>query len=176
VWLERRVLPLLSQLPRTATVCELGCGDGGFLGFLRESGFQHVHGVDWSAEQVALARSRGLDVSAGDLFDALSAAHNAFDLVIAIDVIEHLSHDELLRFGLLLTQALRPGGELLVQTPNGEGLFAGHVIHGDLTHCTIFNESSTNQYLRAFDFVDIRVLETGPVPHGLRGMARGMLC
>jgi 2-polyprenyl-3-methyl-5-hydroxy-6-metoxy-1,4-benzoquinol methylase len=174
-WLKRRVLPLLGHLPRTTRICELGCGDGGFLGFLRESGFDDVHGVDWSAEQVALAQARGLDVSAGDLFDVLVAAHEAFDLVVAIDVIEHLSHEQLLRFGPLLMQAIRSGGMLLVQTPNGEGLFAGHVIHGDLTHSTIFNESSIKQYLRAFGFEDIQVAETGPVPYGLRGMARCFL-
>jgi len=174
-WLKRRVLPLLMQLPRTARICELGCGDGGFLGFLRESGFDDVHGVDWSAEQAALAQARGLDVSVGDLFDVLVAAHEAFDVVVAIDVIEHLSHEQLLRFGPLLMQALRPGGILLLQTPNGEGLFSGHVIHGDLTHCTIFNDSSIKQYLRAFGFEDIQVVETGPVPYGLRGMSRWML-
>jgi 2-polyprenyl-3-methyl-5-hydroxy-6-metoxy-1,4-benzoquinol methylase len=174
-WLQHRVLPLLADVPRTGRVCELGCGNGGFLGFLKDSGFQCVNGVDWSAEQVALARSRGFDVSQGDLFDVLAASHGQFDLVVAIDVIEHLSHDQLLRFGSLMMQALRPGGMLLVQTPNGEGLFAGHVIHGDLTHCTIFNENSIKQYLRAFGFEDIRVVETAPVRAGVRGTARWMI-
>lgn len=174
-WLQRRVLPLLTDVPRTAVVCELGCGDGGFIDFLRSVGFHHVLGVDWSAEQVELARSRGLDVRQGDLFEAIDGRRGEFDVVIAIDVLEHLSHEQLLRFGRLVMQALRPGGMLLVQTPNGEGLFAGHVIYGDLTHCTIFNESSIKQYLRAFGFEDIRVSETAPVPFGVRGLARWMI-
>lgn len=164
--------PLLEGLPKSAAILDLGCGDGPLLEHLRSSGFTNACGVDCSAEQVRAAVARGVSARQDDLFEALAAAPRAFDAILAIDVIEHMTKPELARLGHLLRTALRPGGLLIVQTPNGEGLGHGHVVYGDLTHETIFNESSLGQYLRAFGFTDLRFRETGPVPHSLPGRLR----
>jgi SAM-dependent methyltransferase len=128
--------------------------------------------VDLCADQVSLAQARGLDVVCGDLFDFLKTSEGSVDAVVAVDLLEHLDRGQLPAFARAVWRALRPGGTFLLQTPNGEGLFAGHVIYGDLTHRTIFNTSSLNQFLRAFGFDDIRTHETGPVPYGVRGTMR----
>lgn len=171
-WLRGRVLPLLQSVPRSGRVFELGCGPGHLMGFLRDEGYTGCEGVDLCEEQVAIARKAGLVARQGDLFDALRGVTQEYDAIIAVDVIEHIARDRLLEFGELCRNALRPGGVLILQTPNGEGLHAGHVIYGDLTHRTIFNESSLRQYLRALDFDDIVVHETGPVAVGLKNSIR----
>lgn len=148
--------PLLAGLPRSAAILDLGCGDGALLEHLRDRGFSNASGVDCSAEQVRAALARGVSARQGDLFEALAATPRAYDAILAIDVVEHMTKPELARLGHLLRAALNPGGLLVVQTPNGEGLGRGHVVYGDLTHETIFNESSLGQYLRAFGFIDIR--------------------
>jgi SAM-dependent methyltransferase len=171
-WLSLRLLPLLAHLSPDAVVHEVGCGDGHVLGFLRSRGFRRVKGVDRCADQVRIAQGRGLDVECGDLFGFLAGSEGSVDAVIAIDLIEHLDRTQLPAFAHAVWRALRPGGTFLLQTPNGEGLFAGHVIYGDLTHRTIFNASSLQQFLRAFGFDGIQVGETGPVSNGLVGTLR----
>jgi 2-polyprenyl-3-methyl-5-hydroxy-6-metoxy-1,4-benzoquinol methylase len=164
--------PFLGGLPKSAAMLDLGCGDGSLLAHLQACGFTNARGVDCSTEQARAAVARGVSATQGDLFETLAAAPAAFDAILLIDVIEHMTKPELARLGHLLRSALRPGGLLVVQTPNGEGVGAGRIVYGDLTHETIFNESSLGQYLRAFGFTDLRFRETGPVPHSLPGRLR----
>lgn len=142
------------------------------LAYLKEQGFSNCHGVDYSAEQIALARSRGVSADVGNLFDSLALRDEAWDVIFFIDVIEHLTKEDLARFGRLVFKALKPGGRLVIHTPNGEGLSHGHIVYGDLTHETIFNENSMVQFLRAFAFKEIKVSETGPIPHSVFGVIR----
>ena len=168
-WWDHKYLPLLEGLDRGAAIVEIGCGDGALLAYLGRRGFSHAVGIDISAEQVALARRRGVQADVGDAFGYLGKHGAAFSAVVAIDVLEHLTRDELLRLAPLLLAALRPGGRLLVQTANGAGLFPGQVIYGDLTHVTVFTPQSLAQLLRPVGFVDLAFHETGPVPIRLRG-------
>lgn len=170
--LRQFIDPFLVGLPKSAVILDLGCGDGALLSHLKASGFTNARGVDGSAEQARAAIARGVSARQGDLFEALAAAPAAFDAILVIDVIEHMTKSELARLGRLLRSALKPGGRLIVQTRNGEGVGAGRIVYGDLTYETIFNESSMGQYLRAFGFTDIQFRETGPVPHSLPGRLR----
>jgi 2-polyprenyl-3-methyl-5-hydroxy-6-metoxy-1,4-benzoquinol methylase len=170
--LARLLRPLVASLPRDARILDIGCGSGGLLQYLGKLGFTAATGIDVSAEQVAIAARRGVKAEVGDLFDVLERSPDTFDGVIAIDLIEHLTKQELSRFGTLLHAALRPGGIVLLQTPNGEGVGCGHIVYGDLTHETIFNESSLNQFFAAFGFREIAVRETGPVPRNVSGVFR----
>jgi SAM-dependent methyltransferase len=168
VWWEHKYLPLLRDLARAAPILEIGCGGGELLAFLAQHGFRNIRGVDISAEQVALAQGRGVDARAADVFDALPG-QGGLAAIIAVDLLEHLTRDELLRLAPLLFNALAPGGRLLIQTANGAGLFPRQVIYGDLTHLTIFTPDSLAQLLRPCGFADLRFYEAGPIPIRVRG-------
>ena len=167
-WWRAKYLPLLHGLAADAPILDIGCGGGELLAFLAQHGFTNARGVDISAEQVALAQGRGVDATVADVFDSLRGGA-AFGAVIAVDVFEHLTRDELVRLAPLLFEALVPGGRLLIQTANGAGLFPRQVIYGDLTHLTIFTPESLVQLLRPCGFTDLRFYETGPIPIRLRG-------
>ena len=168
-WWDHKYLPLLDDLDRAAPMLEIGCGSGSLLAYLERRGFSHAAGVDISAEQVELALRRGVDARVGDIFAHLAGREGAVEAILAVDVFEHFSRDELVRLAPLLHTALRPGGRLLVQTANGAGLFPAQVIYGDLTHMTIFTPQSLAQLLRGAGFVDLAFYETGPVPIRVRG-------
>lgn len=168
-WWDHKYLPLLRDVDRTAPVLDLGCGSGRLLEYFGRRGFLHAMGIDISAEQAERARRRGLHVDIADAPSYLEARPGAFGAILAVDVFEHFTRDELLRLVPRVHAALRPGGVLLVQTANGAGLFPHQVIHGDLTHLTIFTPESLGQLLQAFDFTDLTFSETGPVPIRLRG-------
>ena len=168
-WWDHKYLPLLDDLDRAAPLLEVGCGDGQLLAYWQRRGFSHAQGIDISAEQIALARQRGVRAECADVFDWLPAHPDAFAALVAVDVFEHFTRDELLRLVPLVYAALRPGGRLLLQTANGAGLFPGQVIFGDLTHLSVLTPASLGQLLRPFGFTDLRFYETGPVPIRLRG-------
>ncbi len=174
-WARHRLLPLLNDLPRDVRVLEVGCGSGPMLELLREERFSHLRGVDVAPEMVARATARGLDVACQDVFRFLEDCSEQFGLVIALDFMEHFTKDELMELVPRLHDRLEPGGRLLVQTPNGEGLLPNRVVHGDLTHVTVFTPSSLEQLLRAHDFDNFTFAETGPAPTSIRGATRTLL-
>jgi SAM-dependent methyltransferase len=159
-----RIRALLDDLGHEPRVLDLGCGGGELLAMLAgQRRLGEAAGVDLSPQQVALARERGVDAVVEDAADYLAARLGRFHLITAVDFLEHLRKDELLRLVRAAHDALRPGGCLFVQTPNGQGLLAGNVIYGDLTHETILNPSSLVQLFRYGGLDAVRVEEVAPV-------------
>ena len=168
-WWDHKFLPLLDDLDRSAPILDVGCGGGGLLVYLGRRGFSHATGIDISAEQVAIAQQRGVAATVADAFEFLAQHADHFQAIVAVDVLEHFTRDELFHLAPLLSAALRPGGRLLVQTANGAGLFPGQVIYGGLTHMTIFTPQTLAQLLRPHGFDAFTFSETGPIPLRLRG-------
>ena len=166
---DHKYLPVLRDLRHDAPILEIGCGDGRLLAYLARRGFAQARGVDISAEQIAVARALGIDAECADALDVLAERPEAYAAILAVDVFEHFSRDELPRLAELVYRALARGGRLIVQTANGAGLFPGQVMYGDLTHLTIFTPQSLGQLLRPAGFADLTFFETGPVPIRVRG-------
>lgn len=171
-WCDVKLLPLLSGLPREAAILEIGCGPGYFLHYLARRGFTAARGIDISAEQVILALKQGVTAEVRDVYDELADRRNALDLIVALDVVEHFSKEENLRLFAAMHDALRPGGRILLQTPNGAALMPGPNIYGDLTHLTIFTSDSLAQILRHTGFSKAAFFEAGPVAKNMAGFLR----
>src|SRR5688572_6451248 len=92
--------------PGPLRVLELGCGDGNVLAGFTDLG--EVIGMEPDPELAAAARGRGLDVRPGQLPHDLPVPEGWADLLLMIDVLEHLDDDAVaLRAA---RRALRPGG------------------------------------------------------------------
>ena len=135
---------LVPYLPagKDAEIVDVACGTGYAVHALQAAGYTRVRGIDLSPEQVEIARARGLPVERGDLFPYLEARPQSLDVVIALDILEHLDRDELLRFFDLCREALRPGGRLIAKTANANSLLASRFRYLDFTHEIIFTERS----------------------------------
>jgi SAM-dependent methyltransferase len=125
--------------------------------------------VDISAEQIELAQQRGVNAEQHDALAYLAANPRSFDAILAVDVLEHFTRDELGHLAKHLFNALKPRARFIVQTANGAGLHPGQVIYGDLTHQTIFTPESLGQLLRSVGFETLAFYETGPIPVRIRG-------
>jgi SAM-dependent methyltransferase len=174
-WCRVKLLPWFERLSRDAGILELGCGTGAMLAFLRREGFTNVRGIDVSAEMVAEARAAGLPATCDDASAFLAKSEGRYDAIVALDFVEHLTREELDRLLPRVHSQLVEGGMLVLQTPNGAGLMAGEVIHGDLTHMTVFTANSLRQLLHHAGFDRVEFKETGPAPVSLRGAARTVL-
>ncbi|WP_243383596.1 class I SAM-dependent methyltransferase [Geothrix alkalitolerans] len=114
---------------------DLGCGRGEWLRVLAGVGVRGV-GVDGNAGMAEAARASGLEVQVGDLMDHLRGCEaGSVDGLSAFHVVEHLPLDllvELLQEGL---RVVKPGGLLILETPNPENLQVGaHTFYLDPTH------------------------------------------
>lgn len=171
-WCDYRYAPLLAKVKRDAPVLDLGCGTGLMMGYLNREGFTHVEGIDISEEQIAIAVAQGYNAQVADAFEFLEGQSNAYAAIIALDFFEHFTKDELIQMLQLVHGALKEEGWLLLQTPNGSGLFPHQVIYDDLTHLTILSPSSLQNILKLVGFDQISIYETGPVPKNLNGKIR----
>lgn len=162
---------------RTASIFDLGCGHGALVYFLRQAGYRNVIGVDVSPEQVAEASRLGIEgTREGDLLDTLrNLPDHAQDVVIAFDVIEHFTKDELLPFVDEALRVLKSGGRWLIHAPNGESPFVGAICYGDMTHEQAFTRASLAQLLLSSGFSRVVCHESGPVPAGFKSTARWVL-
>ncbi|BDG60365.1 hypothetical protein caldi_14550 [Caldinitratiruptor microaerophilus] len=100
---------------------DVGCGSGQFLANMRARGW-NVLGVEPDGEAVRVAREHfGLTVSQGTL-EEVDLREGTFDAVTLNHVIEHVLDP----VGILRScrRVLKPGGLLVVVTPNPAGLGA----------------------------------------------------
>lgn len=151
---------------RDAAIADLACGQGRLLHWLKRRGYTNLSGVDISPDQVALARQVVPAVDEADLLSWLAERAGQFDLLIGLDIVEHFTRDEALRFLDLRFSALKPGGRLILQTLNADSPFGLSVRYGDVTHEWAYGVDALTRLLRCAGFVAIEAREQGPVPYG----------
>jgi SAM-dependent methyltransferase len=109
-----------SQQAGTGDVLDIGCGAGNMIHHLSRYG--RVKGTEVDARPVAMAQARGYDVRQADATQGIPFPDAAFDLVTALDVIEHVDADE-----AILREAhrvLRLHGTLAITTPAFQWLWS----------------------------------------------------
>jgi methionine biosynthesis protein MetW len=111
--LEERIFAHVT--PET-TCLDVGCGSGNsYAGEIARRATQWI-GVDVSTNAVEAARAAGLDARVIDDAAELPFPDASFDLVLCIEVLEHLFSPDQAASEIL--RVLKPGGHLVCSTPN----------------------------------------------------------
>jgi SAM-dependent methyltransferase len=193
----RRLLHLLDGILRGADgpprrIVDVGCGDGmgtELTAALAAPAGHHVVGVDWAAGPLKRAAERGLTLVRGSLDTGLPFASGSVDVVILSEVVEHLVDTD---GGIAeLYRVLRPGGHLVLSTPNlaawfNRGLLLGGVqpIFSEVSlrrvygrpgsvvagHLRLFTKRALTGFLADRGFVDVRI--SGACYHDVPGPLR----
>ncbi len=152
-----RSIELANMVERTSCVrLQLGSASGAGarhrLRLWRVAGISpsaglRAKGVEADRNILRVAERHGLDVDVG-LFDASNYEPASFDVVTLDQVIEHVASPSALLAGI--RQVLRPGGTLIVSTPNPEGwgaaLFGRRWIHWHAPyHLQFFSRGSMSR-------------------------------
>jgi SAM-dependent methyltransferase len=146
---------LVPNMPasRASSVLDVGCGRGYALRLLRDLGYCDLSGIDIDAGQVDFARSKGLGVErVGNSPDYLNARRARYDVVLLMDLLEHLAAAEQATMLAAIRNALRPGGRLICTVPNAASPVASYMRHVDYTHQTSFTLESLHFALSQSEF------------------------
>jgi len=128
---------LADRLTGHPPVIEIGCGQGAVLELLAERNVPAT-GVELDGELARLCQSKGLPVEERDGLDYLQVqVDGSVGAIVLLQVIEHLSHQQVADLFLLAHQKLRPGGLLAIETVNPQSLYVyARAFFLDPTHST----------------------------------------
>jgi 2-polyprenyl-3-methyl-5-hydroxy-6-metoxy-1,4-benzoquinol methylase len=142
---------------------DLGCGPGGLLAEAKKHGW-NASGLEISRWAVEKGRAEGLDIVEGTLQDA-HFAEGEFDLISMFDVLEHLPHPR--DTVSAIARVLRPGGVLVIETPNIEGFFV-RTLYGAASdmvkpraHICLYSPTTARRLLKG---AGLSVVRTGLFP------------
>ncbi len=107
--------------PGRPRLLDIGCGTGYLLAQL--GALTEAVGLDLADEALAFCRARQLNRLVRGRAEALPFADGSFDIVTALDILEHLD-DDLAALGEWW-RVLRPGGHLVLFVPAYEFLWSG---------------------------------------------------
>lgn len=122
----KRLEWLVSHLAKNDTVLELGCGTGYMISLpLIKLGYS-VQGLDQDVQSIEYGRkiflAEGVDPSSLKTMD-VADIDAIMDVVIASEVFEHISDQDLDEVLRSIKNTLKPTGKLLITVPNGYGWF-----------------------------------------------------
>jgi len=158
-YFEREFKHLLPK-DSNASILDIGCGTGSLIKALNNLGYTHTQGIDLSEEQVKMSTVFGVEgVEQADVNEFLQDKQSEYDIIFAVDLIEHLGKDELVRFLKMVYSSLKPGGQVVFRTPNMDAPLASVFAFADFTHEVFLNKSSAKQLLQSCGYGEVQITE-----------------
>ncbi|MDD5267439.1 MAG: methyltransferase domain-containing protein [Methylococcales bacterium] len=112
-------------LYETPEILDLGCGRGEWLELMQKNGFL-AKGVDLDEGMLLACRELNLNVCQADALDYLRKLEaDSLTVVSAFHVVEHIPFETLRQLVGEAYRVLKPGGLLILETPNSENLVVG---------------------------------------------------
>ncbi len=117
---------MLERIPASGQrlVLEAGCGTGGNLYMLNQFGGVSAFEPHEEARDLARVKYPDAKIDDGELPFRVPFPPGTFDLVVALDVLEHVEEDEAALRSLV--EMAKPGGRILLTVPAIQALWGSH--------------------------------------------------
>lgn len=142
-------------------VIDLGCGRGEFLELLKKNNIDCI-GVDLYDEFIMYCRMKGLDVVCEDVNQYLRGLDDeSVDGIFSAHLVEHLKIEELLALYKRSFEVLKPGGCIVIETPNPTclGIYYNW-FYADPSHVKPVHPKTQEYFLKESGFNSIEILYT----------------
>lgn len=133
-------------------VFEIGFGNGSFFSWAVHQG-AIISGCELIEELAEVGANKGFDTRYGIAQQVVNIAEESFDLVVALDVFEHLPLNDLKALLKFIASVLTKDGQILARFPNGQSPFGLAWQHGDKTHCSTISGGILSQICAECDLV-----------------------
>lgn len=157
------------KLGSLGIVIDFGAGSGGLLAALSRESFR-CYGLEFGQDAIdRLTKRFEGDETVGGIIGTseISKFERFFDTAFLIETIEHMPERHLNPSMEHIFSVLKPGGWLVVSTPNDENLEAAEVYcpvskvaFHPMQHLRSWNKKTLSQYLASAGFVTIDCSET----------------
>jgi len=152
-------------------VLDIGCGRGEFLDLMREHAIK-ARGLDLNGAMVEVCRERGLEAAQADALEYLmSLPDGSLGGLIAVQVVEHLQPDYLVRLLETAFHKLRPGATIALETINPTcwvAFFESYI--RDLTHVRPVHPETLQYLMLASGFNRVDIAYRSPVGDKLQAV------
>jgi ubiquinone/menaquinone biosynthesis C-methylase UbiE len=137
------VTTVLSRFPKDAALLDVGCGEGVFVEELLKNGFSNVMGIDENYSSDRVVKGSALSLPFQD---------KSFDVVLFLDVIEHISIEKQEIAIKEIFRILKGGGTLVVSIPNLAHLASriGFLLKGKLVRTASVEKHPGDRPMREF--------------------------
>ncbi|MEA2327280.1 MAG: hypothetical protein QOE68_2239 [Thermoanaerobaculia bacterium] len=146
---------------------DIGCGRGEFLIACRDSGID-ARGFDINERSVADLKARGIDAVVAGIPQCLDAvADQSVGAILAMHVVEHIPVETLFSLFAHAERVLKPGGLLMIETPNAESLLVSACeFWRDPTHLAPRHPAALSVLAREHGFAIDEARAIHPLPEG----------
>lgn len=178
-----------TNIPKRARILDVGCGGGYVMHELYRKGYENIWGFDASESGIEVSQNSFPEIK--DRFEIHDAYQQRlpesfpdgnYDLVISVEVIEHLYSPK--KYLENVNRWLKPGGYLLITTPYHGYLknLAIALINGfdfhfhplqEGGHVKFFSKNTIYKILKETDFKPVNFFGCGRVPYLWRSMIVG---
>jgi len=145
------------------TVLDCGCGNGRLLNLLFKSyKFKKLSGLDNSKKQIRMARKKNMDSNINffcqSIFDfAFSSDLSYYDAIVASEIIEHFTKDELNDFLRIVFSILSPK-IVIITTPNKDYNYNYEKLYNGLRHSTHYFELNESEAINFAENIEKKYL------------------
>lgn len=157
-------LQLLKAQGIDTDVLDIGCGDGAWLELLQQAGIE-ARGVESNRVLAAEAIKRNVSVIEADAARYLrTLPDESLRAVTAFHFVEHLELNDLVDLLSEIRRTLKPGGLLILETPNPKNLVVGACnFYSDPTHHRPLFPESLEFIIEHMGFKDTSIRYLNPV-------------
>ncbi len=156
-WYRARKLQLsrwFSGQKTNLRVLDLGSATGGNTQYISSMGHD-VTSVEYSEIGVRIQKNKGIPVVQADARD-LPFPESTFDIVVCLDVIEHIAEDRLVASEIC--RVLKSGGKFLISVPEDPSLWSAHDVA--VNHVRRYSKKSLLEVVRSSELKHQKIWST----------------